>query len=94
MPTANITIEISPQACADIMCTALEGGIGYWAQADQIKRDANGDYVMCRLCECDGDENFDWEVAKKEGRVHTLHIDADAADCIVQAALLNEIRYG
>lgn len=126
----TITFEVPDAVCATIMCSALEGGIGYWAQADKIKQDAAGDYVSCSLCECDADESFDWPAARKDGRVRPLNyaairrgiqrvlsgavrvrrdllgqvattgiagecdVDADAADCIVQAGLLSELRYG
>ena len=33
----------------EILSTALEGGIGYWAQATSIERDANGHYIRATL---------------------------------------------
>lgn len=57
----TITFEVPDKVCATIMCSALEGGIGYWAQADKLVRDSAGDYVSCVLCECDADEVFDWK---------------------------------
>lgn len=61
------SLEVSDQHCADIMCTALEGGIGYWAQARKIKTlpgDTPGvrDYVSCELAELNNDESgYDWD---------------------------------
>lgn len=34
----NLTIEITDEFCEMVMCTALEGGIGYWCAADKIER--------------------------------------------------------
>jgi len=69
MTTVTINLEISDQHCADIMCTALEGGIGYWAQSRNIKRcnlpedAAHGlrSYESCELAELNDDETgWDW----------------------------------
>ncbi len=45
--TILVPMEISDALCASIICTALEGGIGYWCAASKIVRsakDANGDW--------------------------------------------------
>lgn len=56
--------QIPDSFCADVLCTALEGGIGYWAEADDIKRsepDAEGDwhYLSASLTDAEGDD--DWQ---------------------------------
>jgi hypothetical protein len=61
----TINIELTDQFCSDIMCTALEGGIGYWAQADKIVQSDEEDcmlhYVSCKLAALNDDEtDFDW----------------------------------
>jgi hypothetical protein len=127
----SLEFDVSDQLCADIMSTALEGGIGYWAQADAIMRtpeNAEGsfDYVACFIAELNDDESgYDWDNRYRldysvirlglqrltQGTVKVNSeikrdiytaitendagfIDADGADCIVQAGLLGEIRYG
>ena len=66
----NICVEVPDQLCADIMCTALEGGIGYWSQADKIERkpcdpanpSEDFNYVSCLLAELNDDEGgYDWD---------------------------------
>lgn len=131
----TITIEhtLSDGLCADIMGTALEGGIGYWSQAAGIKHckpakpvsDHPNEtvYESFDLYELDDGEP-DGSAAGKvtyatirkgieaivSGRVKVNRemrgqvlanvideeqaMDADAADCVVQAGLLGEIRYG
>jgi len=79
MTTVTINLEISDQHCADIMCTALEGGIGYWAQSRNIKRcnlpedAAHGlrSYESCELAELNDDET-DWDWSKP------MRLDYDA----------------
>lgn len=60
LPAAH-TNAISDRLCADIMSTAIEGGIGYWAEATEIKRAASGnwDYAEYTLIDAEGDE--DWQ---------------------------------
>jgi hypothetical protein len=67
MTNVTINLEISDEHCADILCTAFEGGIGYWAQARNIKQGPMkvGDYVepylSMELAELTDDESgFDW----------------------------------
>lgn len=51
--TINIAIEISDSLCASILCSAIEGGTGYWAMLDDINR-----------APCDENfENIDFEKA-------------------------------
>jgi hypothetical protein len=54
----GFTINVSDAFCADVLCTALEGGIGYWSVADQIKQAESGDYVSAVLEDAEGDENW------------------------------------
>ena len=70
MATVTIKMEVTDQHCADIMCTALEGGIGYWAQARNIKRcnlpedAAHGlrSYESCEIAEASDDESgYGWK---------------------------------
>ncbi len=125
MSKITVGLEVTDQLCADVMCTALEGGIGYWAQADKIEK-AGDEYKSCLLAELNDDESgYQWDKPMtlnydviREGMRRLLsgevkgpddirdwiltdivnnesvNIDADAADCIVQAGLLGEIRYG
>lgn len=118
----TIDIEISDQSCADIMCTALEGGIGYWCVSDRISRVENGvsDYVAFDAYDAEdpdtkfGHVNYDTIRAgiqrilngtvkiRSDLREQVLtvvdeercDIDSEAADCIVQAGLFNELVYG
>lgn len=127
--TVHIAFHISDQLCADILCTALEGGIGYWSAADDIVKQTGTDpgcivtdYVSCTLHPAENDEDFEPVVldyaAIRRGIARVLspgfqvssliadyvrrgvaendagHIDADAADCIVQAGVLGEITFG
>jgi hypothetical protein len=36
--TVNVPVKLTEEMMGDIMCTALEGGIGYWCAADDIVR--------------------------------------------------------
>ena len=153
MPTFKITHTVDDQFIGDILTTALEGGIGYWATCTEIERanpanDRVFDQVLSPLtvysakvvdrewfeftqtstpleiqeARQDGDGpdfdekeiNHDTVVAgikalltgKVKIRADLLDqvttsiatedcdIDADAADCIVQAGLFGEVIYG
>lgn len=109
------------QMLADILCTAFEGGIGYWCLADHVTRDAEGNYlalVDCMDVEDHGTKFGDVTLATIRLGIERIisgaipiradlledvarswasnegDCDADAADCIVQAGLLNNITYG
>lgn len=41
--TINVPIEITDQFAADVMTTALEGGVGYWLQVGKVHRAQNKD---------------------------------------------------
>lgn len=134
-PTAvTLTFPVSDRLCADIMCAALEGGIGYWSEASKIVQtttlpESDGsvmanipDYVSCVLTPAEDEDEFEpqaldypairrgirriltGEVGIRSDLRDAVHsgvthddggaIDADAADCIVQAAVFGELRYG
>jgi len=62
------TLEVADRTCWDVMTTALEGGIGYWASARKILRHADDgtpdafSIVSCEIREdgIDGDDPGDW----------------------------------
>ncbi len=122
MTAINIKLEVSDALCASVMCTALEGGIGYWCCAGDIKRTDAKDWDYVSFVAYDAEDNDELhgrvdyttialgierllsgavkvradirasilaDVKENEG-----NIDSDAADCIVQAGLFNEIVYG
>lgn len=126
VPMVVVAIPCEDQFCADVLSTALEGGIGYWSGADNIVRhyDQNGHgdfrYVSADLYDAEEGEllgNVQYDTIRKgierilRGEVkcnssitgYVLRgvadndagqIDADAADAIVQAGLLGELRFG
>jgi hypothetical protein len=90
MATVNVKIEVTDQHCADILCTALEGGIGYWAQARNIKQHALPEdaaigldsYLSCEIAELNDDESgYDWK--------HPLKLDYDVIRLGIQRILTN-----
>lgn len=128
MTAITVNLPYPDARCEATMCTALEGGVGYWSQADKLVQTEAG-YESCLICECDDLERFDW---KKKERVRKLDadvirrgiqrildgtvairadlaaqvlrdattayhswdpMDAEAADCVVQAGLFGELRY-
>lgn len=56
----NVTMSatLGERLCLDILSTAFEGGIGYWAIATNIARDAEGNYAAITLEDAEGEE--DW----------------------------------
>lgn len=107
----------------DIMTTALESGIGYWAAAQDVRRTADLSVTSFMLREEDPDAPSGYadpllvdagaittgiqrlvsgqigvgqieELMRAVRESDAGNIDAELADCIVQAAMLNEIRYG
>lgn len=128
----TVKFTLSDQLLRDVLCVALEGGIGYWAEASDIKTievEVNGspmtEYVSCTLTDAEGtdDEGNDWthsvtldtvaegirrimsgEVRARRDIEDAIragvadndagHIDADAADVILQVALFGAITYG
>lgn len=49
-PAAAASVD-RRQMLADILCTAFEGGIGYWCLADHATKDAEGNYLALVDCE-------------------------------------------
>ena len=123
MSAINVKIELSDQTCGDILCAALEGGIGYWAVAQDIKRteDEDWNYLSATLTDAEEDEDWkyvvDYDAIRRgverlldsalqmdenlRGAVFTsvlcpnsAVLDAEIADCIVQAACFNKLVYG
>lgn len=118
----TITQQVSLQTLADIIVTAVEGGINYWSQIVVYKWTEGPEHTVADIIEIgDGDENkphhIDLEIVQR-GIQRILndnpairidlhqqvadcvsqddagHVDADGADCIVQAGLFNELVYG
>lgn len=119
-PAAPATVD-RQQMLADILCTAFEGGIGYWCLADHATKDAKGNYLSLVDCEDAEDPSTKFGTITLNTIQLGIHrilsgavqvrpdiradierswvsnegdCDADAADCIVQAGLFNEIIYG
>ena len=107
MTTVTITIplEVTDQQCADIFCTAIEGGIGYWSQCRKIVRKLApalsdndlADYVSCELAELNDDESgYDWTRPIKLDydaiRRGISRICTDDRFSHLRAAVVNDIR--
>jgi hypothetical protein len=58
--TVSLTFPVTDQLCADILCAALEGGIGYWAFAEKIDRAESGDqdYLSATLSDAENEDAF------------------------------------
>lgn len=58
MTTTTITIcrniEVSDTECFDLMTTAVEGGINYWADVSNVARDADMRVTSCIVAESEG----------------------------------------
>lgn len=135
VPHITLQMPVPDQLCASILCTALEGGTGYWAVVDDIVRkpaakplyDGEFEYVSALFAdtEAQGEDDepafppqvVDYAVIRKglqrilSGEVKVRrdlvqatqsgvveedggHIDADAADVIVQAGMFGELVFG
>jgi hypothetical protein len=118
----TVACQVSLQTLADIIVTAVEGGIDYWSQIVVYKWTEGPEHTMADIIEIgDGDENkphhIDCETIQRgitrilNGNVGIRsdlheqvsrgvreddagHVDADGADCIVQAGLFSELVYG
>jgi len=113
------------QFLQDVMTTAIEGGVSYWALANNVKRggDDGLDYLSYELCDMEEDEETrTWDrvdpavielgikrlidgkvkvrmdiigsIAAGSAQNDAGNIDATCADCIVQAAIFNDIIFG
>jgi hypothetical protein len=126
MEPIQVSLNVPDDLCEALMCTALEGGIGYWCRPKNILRVSRPNHsAYCGFSAYDaesseflGDVTYAtirqgvqrilggtvkvnktitgsvlMEVQRwpDEGGVYA---DADVADAIVQAGLLNEIVYG
>lgn len=123
---AELSRETHAEFYSDSICTAIEGGIGYWSVCREYRWDGLApEDIYATIQEQDEWDQvehakvmrIDWKTIRygirrilagevpirrdllaaiKEGYAEkdAGYIDADAADCIVQAALLGEIRYG
>lgn len=47
----TVLTQIPRQRLSDLLCSAVEGGTGYWAQVSDMTRTANSDYVSVRFHE-------------------------------------------
>lgn len=47
----TVPYTLTRQRLSDLLCTAVEGGTGYWAEVDQVVRTPNLDYVSVRFHE-------------------------------------------
>lgn len=65
------------QVVADVLITGYEGGIGYWARAYDVVRDADGNYLSMTLVE--------WENAHEALGSEGLITNHDALDAAVEA---------
>jgi len=58
--TITTTIEVTDHACHAVLTTALEGGIGYWAVARNLERDADLWITKVDITEEDDFERGSW----------------------------------
>jgi hypothetical protein len=77
--------EKHPQLMSDILCIAVEGGISYWAEGKDFVRDADLNYVSCKL-RPSRDEGLPYE--KGDPRNDWKHVDAG----VIEAAVLRVIN--
>jgi len=47
------TMPPKTQLYSDILCTAYEGGIDYWAACRNVERDGNGEYLSFEVRDCE-----------------------------------------
>lgn len=118
----TISVQVSLQTLADIITTAVEGGIGHWSECVAYKWTEGPEHTYADIIETgDGDgtdpHHIDLETIQRgmekilSGVVgirsdlaaqvlsgvredDAIHVDSDAADCIVQAGLFGEVVYG
>lgn len=105
----------------DIITTACEGGINYWARAKNVVRDDDLNVTRLEVQDREEHTEYGWHIVNKdvvakgierilEGQFQISdeikrdifigcanrdagYIDANGADCIVQAGIFNEIVY-
>ena len=53
----NVTITFTREFLADILCTAIEGGINYWAAIKDVQRNEELGVVSCSLKDAEDDED-------------------------------------
>lgn len=92
MNSISISVPVSDQLCADVLCTALEGGIGYWAEADDI---VSGEGVYHRVTLTDAEGDDDWSHildndAIRRGIEQALHPDF-AVDSAIRGAIFEGV---
>jgi hypothetical protein len=120
-----VVVELDDESLADILVTAVEGGIGYWSECSEYQhngtpgiaaKDVFAVIIDTEDPEFSGSIRIDLDIisrgiknilAKDIIRKSALDeilraiceddvgmIDADYADCIIQAGLWGELRYG
>lgn len=62
--TLNVTLPVSNQRLADLLCSAVESGSHYWAMFDELERTDKLDYLSVRV--------HDMEEPSNPSRVVTL----------------------
>lgn len=83
----QITKEYTDQDMEDIVVTALEGGIGYWACLD------NTGEVWDRMPEDLATSEYAWRILKEDGELHFLDEEDDDAEYFLSLpCLMNGIR--
>ena len=122
-----INVEVPNTFAADVLTTAVEGGINYWCCADSIVRDDNLSVLKVIGPQDNEDNETRWDditldtiflgiqriiseavpirndlfiqvlrgvmAAGNGDEFAAGEIDSDAADCVVQAGLFNELTY-
>jgi hypothetical protein len=62
----DVSIPIPVQTLRDLLCTAVEGGSGYWADFERPERTTDGDYISIRVHERESHSN---DVKAYRGRI-------------------------
>lgn len=92
----------------DILITAIEGGINYWAEVTDYSPDGDRPFAVIR--EIEGRDEYRltptamtaaankvvtlYPNTRAAGYIRTDNIDAEAADMIAQVACFGELVYG
>lgn len=104
------TIKLSPAEAMEVLTTAVEGGINYWASVSNVRRADDLSVMHVTVHDEEDGGTFECSMEAVEAAANTVlakypntagarylrgwDVDAEAADMVVQVMCFGEVVYG
>lgn len=103
----SVTVQIDHQLLLDLMTTAVEGGINYWAAVIDLTRDPDLNVLKFKVTDLEDEKIYSVDsidmlhalqalikACPWRARILDGDYDAEDADCVVQFACFGDLVYG